>query len=367
MSRLISHFKNAISTSLSDKRGSIGIFCPYSVEELIDAAGFKPLRLTPDRSELQLADGYLPSNFCSYLRHIADGALRGELKDISGILFSHSCDGARRTFDLFDHYIGNIPAQFIDVPKSSDELSVTYFRKQLYLVTSFLERLGGKPASHESIARSISTYNRNRELLRKLYTLVSSSRGKPGAADLRLILDYNNSVFKKEANTVLEEVIAELESANDVPAEKPFKHRRRVFISGNMFDSLPLLDYIEECGGVVVGDDFCFGGRYSQLTIEEHGDPITALAKGYLNRVPCGRMKNNKDRFDFLLGEIERTSARGIIYTSLKFCDHFLVDYPAFKAMLDERGIPSLFLEGEYFSFAAGQIKTRVEAFLEML
>ena len=73
------------------------------------------------------------------------------------------------------------------------------------------------------------------------------------------------------------------------------------------------------------------------------------------------------DRFDFLLDEVRRTGAHGIIYTSLKFCDHFLVDYPALKEILDRRGIPSLFLEGEYFSFAAGQVKTRVEAFLELL
>jgi benzoyl-CoA reductase/2-hydroxyglutaryl-CoA dehydratase subunit BcrC/BadD/HgdB len=367
MSRLISHFKNSISTLPSDQRGCIGIFCPYTVEELVDAAGFKPVRLMPDRSELQLANGYLPSNFCSYLRHITDSALRGELKHISGILFSHSCDGARRTFDLFNRYIGDIPAQFIDVPKSSDELSVSYFRKQLLILMSFLERLGGIPFSDNVISRSIATYNHNRELLRRIYTLVASSGEKPGAEDLRHILDFNSSVSKKEANDVLERIVVEFESADDRGLQEPAGLRKRVFVSGNMFDSLPLLEYIEECGGVVVGDDFCFGGRYGQLTIEEHGDPLTALAKGYLNRVPCGRMKNNRDRFDFLLGEMERTEARGIIYTSLKFCDHFLVDYPALKTLLDEKGIPSLFLEGEYFSFAAGQVKTRVEAFLEML
>ena len=134
-----------------------------------------------------------------------------------------------------------------------------------------------------------------------------------------------------------------------------------------MFDSLPLLDFIEQCGGMVVGDDFCFGGRYGQVKIAEEGVALAELAKGYLNRVPCGRMKNNKDRFEFLLSEVARTNASGIIYTSLKFCDHFLVDYPTLKELLDEKGIPSLFLEGEYFSFGAGQVKTRVEAFLEML
>ncbi len=364
MITLIQQLKSSI---LENRKGKIGLFCPYSVEELIDAAGFQPVRLIPGRSELQLANGYLPSNFCSYLRHIVDSALRGELKDLSAIVFNHSCDGARRTFDVFDHYIGDIPAQFIDVPKAGDELSVSYFRKQLVLFRAFLEKLRGEAITDESLSRSIVRYNWNRELLRRLYRCSASQLQNLGASDLMLILDLNMSIPKDQANKVLEEVCVECELSDDTLSAVSAGGRKRVFISGNMFDSLPLFDFIEECGGLVVGDDFCFGGRYGQMETAEEGEPLTALAKGYLNRVPCGRMKNNTDRFEFLLDEIERTDARGIIYTSLKFCDHFLVDYPALKELLDGKGIPSLFLEGEYFSFAAGQVKTRVEAFLEML
>jgi len=367
MTRLIQQLKSSIEESASDRKGSIGIFCPYSVEELIDAAGFQPVRLIPGRAELQLADAYLPSNFCSYLRHIADRGLCGELEGLSAIVFSHSCDGARRTFDIFKHYIGDIPAQFVDVPKASDELSVSYFRKQLVLFKNFLGKLRGEVISDEGLGGSIVRYNRNRELLRRLYRIVASQPLTLGADELMQVLDLNVTIPKEQANKVLERICAECEKSGETLPAGMLGSSRRGFISGNMFDSLPLLGFIEECSGLVVGDDLCFGGRYGQMEIAEEGDPLTALAEGYLSRVPCGRMENNTDRFDFLLEEVKRTGAQGIIYTSLKFCDHFLVDYPALKELLDQRGMPSLFLEGEYFSFAAGQVKTRVEAFLELL
>ena len=367
MSSLIRQLINSIPETVSEGKHSIGVSCPYSVEELIDAAGFKPVRLTPMGSELQLADGFLPSNFCSYLRHITERALRGELKNLSAIVFSHSCDGARRTFDVFDRYIADIPVQFIDLPKASDELSITYFRKQLVRLKRFLEKLRGDVIADDSLWISIHRYNRNRDLLRKLYGFYASPTRKLAASDLRHILDFNMSVSKEQANGALERIVSECEPAENSDPSKQKALGKRVFISGNMFDSLPLLDFIEQCGGVVVGDDFCFGGRYGQVRIAGEGDALTELARGYLNRVPCGRMKNSKDRFEFLLDELARTGAGGVIYASLKFCDHFLVDYPAFKGLLDEKGIPSLFLEGEYFSFSAGQVKTRVEAFLEML
>ena len=366
MSRLIQQLRDTISETVSDERGSVGIFCPYSVEELIDASGYRPVRLTPGSSELSRADGYLPSNFCSYLRHITDRALKGELKGIEAIVFSHSCDGARRTFDVFDQYIGDIPVQFIDVPKSSDEVSISYFREQLVLLKTFLEKLSGEDISEDSIKHSIERYSRNRALLRKVYRL-NPHQNILSASDFMSLLELNMAVPKEQANAILEQVCTEYETAHSAHQSREKRERVRVFISGNMFDSLPLLDFIEECGGAIVGDDFCFGGRYGQLEMTEEDDPLTMLAKGYLGKVPCGRMQNNRDRFEYILQEMERSNAQGVIYTSLKFCDHFLVDYPVLKKLLDARGIPSLFLEGEYYSFASGQVKTRVEAFLEML
>ena len=364
MSRFIQQLK---STGASGKMERIGIFCPYTVEELIDAAGFQPVRLIPNQAELRFADAYLPSNFCSYLRYIVDQGLSGALEGLRGIVFNHSCDGARRTYDIFRSYISDIPAVFIDMPKTDDELAIPHFRNQLRQFRAFLEDLRGGAIGDDALTKSIVRYNRNRELLRRLYGMIASEPTVLSAEELVQVHNMNATISKDQANVLLERICSDSETAHGHHPTGKRQGSRRVFLSGNVFDSLPLFGFIEKCGANIVGDDFCFGGRYCRVEIMEKSDPLTALAEGYLRRIPCGRMENNADRFNFILDEVEHSGAQGVIYASLKFCDHFLIDYPALKELLDERGIPSLFIEGEYFSFDKGQVKTRIEAFLEML
>jgi benzoyl-CoA reductase/2-hydroxyglutaryl-CoA dehydratase subunit BcrC/BadD/HgdB len=293
--------------------------------------------------------------------------LSGALEGMRGIVFNHSCDGARRTYDIFRSYINDIPAVFIDMPRTDDELAISHFRNQLAKFRAFLEDIRGGAIGDDALTKSIFLYNRNRELLRRLYGMIASEPLILRAEELVHVLDMNATMPKDQANGLLEQICTYRQIPKGEYSSAKRRSGRRVFLSGNVFDSLSLLDFIEKCGANIVGDDFCFGGRYCRMEIVEKGDPLTALAEGYLSRIPCGRMENNRDRFNFILDEVEHSGAQGVIYASLKFCDHFLVDYPSLKELLDERGIPSLFVEGEYFSFDTGQIKTRVEAFLEML
>ena len=52
---------------------------------------------------------------------------------------------------------------------------------------------------------------------------------------------------------------------------------------------------------------------------------------------------------------------------SLKFCDNTLYAFPAARRHLEGRGLGVLTLDGEYASELSGQIRTRIEAFCEML
>jgi benzoyl-CoA reductase subunit C len=49
-----------------------------------------------------------------------------------------------------------------------------------------------------------------------------------------------------------------------------------------------------------------------------------------------------------------------------KFCDPHELDMPTIKKRLEEMGVRTLFLEFDV-TLPAGQFRTRVEAFLEML
>jgi benzoyl-CoA reductase/2-hydroxyglutaryl-CoA dehydratase subunit BcrC/BadD/HgdB len=94
---------------------------------------------------------------------------------------------------------------------------------------------------------------------------------------------------------------------------------------------------------------------------------MEGLARRYIQRIPCARMRPYTGRFNHLVNLAGAFKADGVIYEKIKFCDLYGDDYPMFKAGLEEHGIPHLELEREYGAGSMGQIRTRIEAFLEML
>lgn len=348
----------------------MGFLCPYTVEEIVHAAGFVPVRISPPRSSRELADAYLPANFCPYLRHVVDLGVRGAFSDYRSVVVAHSCDGARRVIDVLREYVSGLELFFLDLPKRADESAVSYFRGQLVRMTRFFEELSGKPVSKKDLISTIDLYNENRRLLERIYTLRESSPSMVSSETMARVIEINVVNSKERTNPLLERTIEELEnsaiSSADVSSEDS-QGKKRIFVSGNLLDYGSFLSEIEGAGGAVVGDDFCFGGRYYCGEVDPGEDPLQALARRYLLRVPCGRMENYKDRFDRLIERVNLSKARGVVYLGLKFCDNFLTDYPILKVRLDELGIPSLLLESEYFPAGTGQLRTRIEAFIEMI
>lgn len=96
-------------------------------------------------------------------------------------------------------------------------------------------------------------------------------------------------------------------------------------------------------------------------------EPLAALARRYLLKTPCARMKSSYERFEELGQVIENYDIRGVIYHTLKFCDVFIYDHHPFQQFLEQRGIPLLRIETEYDPALPGQVKTRLQAFLEIL
>jgi benzoyl-CoA reductase subunit C len=140
-------------------------------------------------------------------------------------------------------------------------------------------------------------------------------------------------------------------------------------IIGNFIAEEKLWDMLSKMNFKLASDDLCISSRYFEKQVELDGNPdfLNSIAERYLNKPPCMRMAD----LGLKLAEIEKNvitnDIRGIIFISLKFCDTMLYSFPLLKYRLNELGIPVLYLEIEYNNFSEGQLKTRVQAFLEML
>lgn len=138
-------------------------------------------------------------------------------------------------------------------------------------------------------------------------------------------------------------------------------------MAGSLFPNSQLIKIVEEAGASVVGDDLCFGSRYFEGNVEKGDHPLSAISKRYLFKSPCPRMKDTDVRLESAKKIRQEMKADGIIYQTLKFCDNHLYDYPFYRELFEKKGIPILQIEEDFMGGNLGQIKTRIEAFIEML
>jgi len=339
---------------------SVGWTCTYIPIEIVEAAGLTPARILPEPSS-EKADAYLDPNFCPYVRACLGKAMDGEYKGLSGIIVANTCDGMRRLYDAWCHYMPPGFAFILDVPRTRSPNAIAYFRGRLQAFVRALEEYFKAEITEDSLRQATEEINRTRRLYQRL--IMNHIQGVPGLRYSALL-----ALFSKEwegprrlFNDALEEIVRITGQCTQKELFSP-----RVLVTGSILDGTSIIELIEELGGTIVGVDCCLAERMVQ-EVPLDGDILNALSESYLGKIPCARMKDTATRAKFLLRQVEKTRAQGLIYGALKFCDPYLYEFPALKEKLQKRDVPILFLEGEYRGRLGGGIRTRVQAFLEML
>ena len=116
-------------------------------------------------------------------------------------------------------------------------------------------------------------------------------------------------------------------------------------------------------------DSLCFGRRYFDTLVDENADdPIQALVDRYLNHLSCPRMSDDfPNRLAYTRRAVNEFRVDGLICERLKFCDLWGGEAFILRNEAKKMNLPTLYLERELYAGSAGQIKTRVQAFLERI
>ena len=340
----------------------IGYFCSYIPVEIISAAGFHPVRIKGKEGDSCGSEDVLCGNICPYIKSITDQKLAGELDDLVGVVFTNSCDGMRRLYDAWVKLdMGKRFNYIIDLPKTINELSINYFAKLLQRFKEGLENSFNITFDLEDINTTISNYNKMREKV--MMFIEKQWSGYIGQSGYEIF-----SILKKGINAVPEK-FSEYLTALMKQKDQIFDSRKvpSIILWGGIVEDEGIVKIIEDAGARVVADDLCSGSRYYDAKVDITNNPYLALAKRYLTRIPCSRMTNVDQRIGNVIKRIKDYSITGAIYHSLKFCDHNLYDFPLIKKEFAKHNIPLLPLNCDYSPGSEGQIKTRVEAFIEQL
>jgi benzoyl-CoA reductase/2-hydroxyglutaryl-CoA dehydratase subunit BcrC/BadD/HgdB len=352
-----------IASYLPKEQVPIGFFCPHVPEELVHASGAFPFRLMGTPIKMSHVQAHLPPNCCHLVKSSLESLLQGELDFLKGIIFSHTCDTMQGLAEIWALQ-RRIPLQFnLMIPSHFDsELSRPYLKAELERFKNFLESNVGK-ITPQNLKTSIQLFNRIRGKLQEVYSRRPKWHTEISGMDFARIIRAGYLIDRQRYLELLSELLNGLpekteESENRVP----------VYLAGNMVHSDSYFSLVEEAGATVVQDDLCSGTRFLGLTVPEDTDPIDGLTSRYFNSFLCPTQhKGAHVRIETLLREVQKSGAKGVIFLLYKYCETHFFDYPDSKQALESKGIPTLLLEVEDPSYSIGQLKIRVQAFVEML
>lgn len=353
-----------------------GYLCCYTPVEILTAANLVPYRIFGNMKEATtVADAHMEPTFCPFVRSCFDMGMKGRYSFLDCYISPDSCDNIRNLYDIWLHNLTPSYSYYLNIPRIADPASVKFFREELAYFKRAVEEFVGGEIPDNKLREAIELHNQHRALLRGLYELRKPDPPLLYGSEVTQILVACMSLPIEEANDLLRRVIAEIKGRHGGPQAK----LPRLLLSGNEIDDPAFVQLVEQCGANVVADDLCIGTRYFWHDVEANGDPLDGLTIRYLDKIMCPRTYRGRgggvntrgadleDRFGHVMRFAEDFNANGVILYVIKYCDAQEWDAPDFKDYLEHRGIPVLHIEHDYSIGSFGPLRTRIQAFLEMI
>jgi benzoyl-CoA reductase/2-hydroxyglutaryl-CoA dehydratase subunit BcrC/BadD/HgdB len=352
----------------------IGYVCSFVPLEIISASGCIPFRMRGNIHEpITKGDTLLETIVCPYYRSVFDLSVKGKYEFLSGLVIPHGCDSMVRSFSTWSYSLPYSYFHFVNIPTVCVESSFEFFGAELSTFRRGLEKFAGKKITDDDLASAIQIYNENRDKVRALYEFRKSDPPLISGTELTMVLIVGSSLPVGEANTLFDQVLAEIRRRG----KSPVKKGPRLFVDGACLDNIELIKLAEELGGNVVADTICNGARDYFPKTDVGRDPIDALAHRYLDKINCPKTyRENKtgtfegdiaSRFGDIGAYAKEFKVDGAILYLYKYCDPFGFEVPARKAYYKSINVPLLPLEDVYSAGTISQLRTRIQAFLEMI
>jgi benzoyl-CoA reductase/2-hydroxyglutaryl-CoA dehydratase subunit BcrC/BadD/HgdB len=169
----------------------------------------------------------------------------------------------------------------------------------------------------------------------------------------------------EEFNRLLTEVIEEVLSRKQRSANKA----ARLMLYGSVCDDSSLLQLAEENNAYVVIDDTCIGTRSFMQDVPKTPDPLDGLVEAYFSSFLCPRTDRGAEggRLQYIIDLAKEYKADGVIMYIYSYCDPHKFDAPDVRDFLKKEGLPALIIDDDYTLTNLAAIRTRVQAFVELL
>ncbi len=365
-----------VKKAASEGKLAMGYTCYHMPEPILNVDNCFSVRLrAPNTGSLDIATYYMSNYTCEFARALVERGIEGGYQFLDAMLGVDACSMMNRAMEHFEILQVNEKPNFFvthaDIPFKITDYTLEAYTKQMRVrVLDVMHEKYGVDTSDEALRKAVKEHNEVCEILTEIGQLRKLPNPPITGYEYHVLNLVSYTCPKYLILPYLRETLEEIRSR--VPDAKPW-YRARVSIVGSEIDDPSLTKLIEGCGAFVVSDRYCFGSTPGREVIElnDDEDVLKQICLQYMQRSECARwiaddkVAQRRETADRLAWEF---GAEGIIYEQMKYCDYWGFERALVShIMAEEKGWPVLSIDRLYNNGNSGQLRTRVQAFVESL
>ena len=352
--------------------------CENTPEPLLNLPGVFSARLRAPRSgSMEVATYYLTSFLCEYSRTLLERAVEGGYNFADCIFTPDGCTMMNRCVENME-LLGtlgkdkeNFFFSYMEIPMKADDNGLNLYVVQCrnHILTPLKEHYG-IDISDEAIRAAVKEHNKVCELIRAIGEFRKGEHPRITGYEFHIITMATYAAPKYLIMDKLEETLEELKTREPDPE---FPYGARVVVVGSEVDDIDFIRLVEESGAYVCADRYCYGSYPGRDPIElnDTEDALMQICRAYMYRGQCPRYMDSTKmdaRRDYVAALAKEYGADGVIYQQMKFCDPWAYEKMLGSHILrEEFGYPVLTVDRPYAIGSSGQMRTRVQAFVESI
>ena len=350
-----------------------GTFCVYVPDEVVIAANGIVTGLCGG-SQFWVPDGekVLPKSTCPLIK-ASIGARLGKTCPFFRLADMYvgetTCDGKKKAWEILGE---DVPMHIMDIPQMKRPEDIERWAGEIKKFAKVVEDLTGNQITIETLNAAIKTVNEKRKAMARVYDARKAEKlpisGKDALLMSQIAFFDDPARCAQMCNKLADELEQRIEDGVTVfPVGT-----KRIMLTGTplAIPNWKLHHIVETSGAAVVCEEMCTGTRYFENLVEEDcktlDEAYMALAQRYM-KTNCACFTPNTGRIDDLLRLAKEYKVDGVIDVNLKFCCLYDTEGYHVEHAMKVAGIPVLGIETDYTDTDAEQLKTRVQAFVEML
>lgn len=362
--RAMDYFGN--NRKIDSRKPVVGFFCSVVPEEIIIACSLHPVRLCcEDQGWAQTGEEIVPGDICCVVKSICGKFYSHFYDGIDLVVVPGSCDPKTKLAEILSPLK---EVYFLDTGKDCEYLkNVDIWSERYTDFFEFLKTHFHQKAGRKELLSACRKTNKRTDIFRKIYHLRAEYPDSISAVDYYIMI---NASFFMEV-----EMWSELAERVYTQAleEKKVTDKPRILLAGTpvIFPNFKIIDVIEQSGLSMAADIQCisFGNLFNPVNIDEDTESgiIRALTLKNIAGSICPCLMNLEKITNLILDTVKQYNIDGVIYYNLRLCQVFEIQTAILRQILKEKKIPFLQIKTDLGTQDIGQLKTRLEAFREMI